>query len=131
MIFARILPRKSMKEEAQITIRLPITLLERYLRISKSNNRSLNRQIVLDLTFATERYNQQKDHKSKSKADFIEDINLHASRKSLEKYVVQYVLAKNKWNISETASELEISRPTLYSMIDKYQIKNKWKARNK
>jgi two-component system NtrC family response regulator len=44
-------------------------------------------------------------------------------REKVELEVVQKALIKNAWNISKTAEELNISRPTLHELISKYKIK--------
>jgi two-component system NtrC family response regulator len=47
---------------------------------------------------------------------------LRELRTSLERDVVRQALARNDGNISQTAAELGISRPTLYDLLDKLKI---------
>ena len=42
---------------------------------------------------------------------------------ALEKEIIQRTLAKNKGNITRTAAELGISRPTLHGLIEKLGIR--------
>ena len=50
---------------------------------------------------------------------------LREARKALERELVQSAMARNKRNLSRTASELGISRPTLYDLMDKLGIERK------
>ncbi len=45
-------------------------------------------------------------------------------REKVELETIQKALIKNAWNISKTAEELEISRPTLHDMINKYGLRS-------
>jgi two-component system NtrC family response regulator len=47
---------------------------------------------------------------------------LREAREALEKDLIQRALKENKGNITRTASELGISRPTLHELISKYAI---------
>jgi two-component system NtrC family response regulator len=47
---------------------------------------------------------------------------LHDAREAFEKDLIQRALAKNGGNITHTASELGVSRPTLYDLITKYAL---------
>ncbi|WP_447979464.1 PEP-CTERM-box response regulator transcription factor [Candidatus Nitrospira bockiana] len=47
---------------------------------------------------------------------------LKDARESIEKECIQKTLAKNRGNISKTAAELGVSRPTLHGLISKYSI---------
>jgi len=63
------------------------------------------------------------------------DLNLSGSRDSVppdtlkdlrtkvEQEHIRTALVKNNWNITKTASELGVSRPTLHDLINKYEIK--------
>jgi two-component system NtrC family response regulator len=53
-----------------------------------------------------------------------ENLPLKEARESLEKEVIQRALTRNKGNISKSASELGVSRPTLYEMMGKLGISN-------
>ena len=52
--------------------------------------------------------------------DFINkpDISLEEA----EKLIINNALIKNNFNISDTAKELKIGRPTLYRKIEKYGL---------
>jgi two-component system NtrC family response regulator len=47
---------------------------------------------------------------------------LKEAREALEKEIIQGTLAKNKGNITRTATELGVSRPTLHELVSKYAI---------
>ena len=47
---------------------------------------------------------------------------LREAREELEKGLIQRALAKHKGNISRTAVELGISRPTLYELMQKLGV---------
>ena len=47
---------------------------------------------------------------------------LKAAREALEKDMIQQALARNKGNLTQTATELGISRPTLYELMEKLGI---------
>jgi DNA-binding NtrC family response regulator len=49
--------------------------------------------------------------------------NLSVSSVDSEKQRIQHVLDKHQWTIARAASELKLSRQTLYRRIEKYQIK--------
>jgi two-component system NtrC family response regulator len=51
-----------------------------------------------------------------------EGKSLREARKALEKDIIQKTLAKNQGNITQTATELGVSRPTLHELIKKYQL---------
>jgi len=55
---------------------------------------------------------------------------LKAAREEMEREVISRALAENRGNISKTAKELGISRPTLYELIAKYGLGNKNPATN-
>jgi two-component system NtrC family response regulator len=48
---------------------------------------------------------------------------LREAREAFEKDLIQRALTKNKGNISRTASDLGVSRPTLHDLINKYALK--------
>lgn len=48
--------------------------------------------------------------------------NLKEARQAVERQMVEEALERNNRKISRAASELGVSRPTLYEMIDKYNI---------
>ena len=47
---------------------------------------------------------------------------LRAAREALEKDLIQQALAKNKGNMTQTARELSVSRPTLHELVAKHAI---------
>ncbi|HSR53725.1 MAG TPA: PEP-CTERM-box response regulator transcription factor [Acidobacteriota bacterium] len=51
-----------------------------------------------------------------------EGMSLKAAREALEKDLVEKALVRNQGNISRAAAELEISRPTLYELMDKLDV---------
>jgi two-component system NtrC family response regulator len=50
---------------------------------------------------------------------------LKEAREALEKDMIQGALARNKGNLTRTASELGVSRPSLYDLMDKLGIARK------
>ncbi len=63
-----------------------------------------------------------KDQKIISSNNF-KGLTLKEVRELIEKEVIIASLDRNKWNILQTAKELDISRPTLYDLMRKYHIK--------
>jgi two-component system NtrC family response regulator len=53
----------------------------------------------------------------------LQNISLKEARKKLELELIQRALAKHNGNIKHAALELGVSRPTLYDLITKYNIK--------
>ena len=51
--------------------------------------------------------------------------SLKKAREALERDMVQGALARNKGNLTSTASELGVSRPSLYDLMDKLKIARK------
>lgn len=47
---------------------------------------------------------------------------IQATRTAIESTLIQQALARNHWNISRTAAELGVSRPTLRGLIRKYAL---------
>ncbi|NIM96769.1 MAG: AAA family ATPase, partial [candidate division Zixibacteria bacterium] len=54
-----------------------------------------------------------------------EGRSLKEAREALEKDLIQRSLAKNKSNITKAAAELNVSRPTLYELMEKLGIEKK------
>jgi len=54
-----------------------------------------------------------------------EGLGLREAREVLEKDLIQQALARNKGNVTKAASELRISRPTLYELMEKLAIEKK------
>ena len=54
-----------------------------------------------------------------------EGQGLKQSREALERDLIQQAMARNKGNLTRTASELGLSRPTLYDLMDKLGIARK------
>jgi two-component system NtrC family response regulator len=51
-----------------------------------------------------------------------EGQGLEKARQAVEKQMVEAALARSKGNLTRAAAELEISRPSLYELIDKLGI---------
>lgn len=56
--------------------------------------------------------------------DEITELNLKAVREQAESKAIRTAFATAKHNISRTAELLGVTRPTLYSLIDKYNLKD-------
>jgi two-component system NtrC family response regulator len=54
-----------------------------------------------------------------------EGQGLKEAREALERDIVNRALARNKGNLTRTAAELDISRPSLYDLLDKLGIERK------
>ena len=63
-----------------------------------------------------------KDLELKSQNTKYEGCDLREARGAFERDFVQSALARNKGNLTQTASQLSVSRPTLYDLIDKLGI---------
>ena len=48
---------------------------------------------------------------------------LREAREALERDIIERVLGRNKGNVTRTAAELGVSRPTLYELIERYGLK--------
>jgi two-component system NtrC family response regulator len=57
-----------------------------------------------------------------------EGKGLKEAREALERELILLALATNKGNLTHTASELGVSRPTLYELMDKLGIGERGKA---
>lgn len=53
-----------------------------------------------------------------------EALSLRISRRRYEKDLVRLALDKHEGNVSKTAAELGISRPTLYQLLERYGLKS-------
>ena len=60
-----------------------------------------------------------------SQLDEFSGMGLKEAREAAERSVVQKALARHEGNISKAAADLGISRPTLYELMDKLEIKKK------
>jgi len=58
---------------------------------------------------------------SSSSAEYIGQ-SLGKAREAVERQMIEAALARNKGNLSRAAVELEISRPSLYELIEKLGI---------
>jgi two-component system NtrC family response regulator len=47
---------------------------------------------------------------------------LREAREALEREIIERALARNKGNVTRTAAELGVSRPTLYELIERYGL---------
>ena len=54
-----------------------------------------------------------------------EGQGLKEAREALERDMIQLTLTRNKGNLTRTAAELGISRPSLYDLMDKLGIERK------
>jgi two-component system NtrC family response regulator len=50
-------------------------------------------------------------------------LNLRKVKEDIERKAAQRALAYCEYNVSEAASLLGIARPTIYKLMDKYQLK--------
>jgi two-component system, NtrC family, response regulator len=54
-----------------------------------------------------------------------EGKGLGKARQELERHMIESAIARNHGNLTRTALELEISRPTLYELMEKLSISRK------
>ncbi len=54
-----------------------------------------------------------------------EDQSLSKARETVEREMITAALARNKGNLTRAAADLEISRPSLYELIEKLGIVRK------
>ncbi len=52
----------------------------------------------------------------------FEGLSLRSAREKVEKEMITRALTKNGWNISRASVELDVSRPTLYELMEKLEI---------
>ena len=53
------------------------------------------------------------------------DLNLREAREAVERELVERAMRRNQGKISRAATDLGVSRPTLYELIEKLGIKRK------
>jgi two-component system NtrC family response regulator len=67
-------------------------------------------------------YASPEDLELSSPSLLYEGRTLKEARETLEKELIQTTLAKNRGNITRTAVELGVSRPTLHELLARYNI---------
>ncbi len=55
-------------------------------------------------------------------------MSLREAREGLERELILRTLARHNGNMTRTAADLQISRPTLYELMDKLSIKKEDRA---
>jgi two-component system, NtrC family, response regulator len=58
-----------------------------------------------------------------SAASGAKNMTLREARENVEREMIQRTLARNQGNVSRAAEEMDVSRPTLYELMDKLGIK--------
>ena len=111
-----------MENTIDIVFKIPVHLFEKYLEISTLNKRSLNDQFLVDITSVIENVNDQEEQYDEYQLSKNGDNRLWKARDTLEESVIKDALLNNSGNISKTAKELGISRPTLYDLMAKYGL---------
>ncbi len=88
------------------------------------NVRELENRIKRAVVMAEGKYVTHENLELKDPSSAGEDTStLRASRDSREKDLVQLAMEKAEWNVSRAATELGISRPTLYQLLSRYELK--------
>lgn len=88
------------------------------------NVRELENRIKRAVVMAEGKYITPANLELNEPASSGEDLStLRASRESREKELVRLAMVKAKGNVSRAATELGISRPTLYQLLNRYGLK--------
>ena len=87
------------------------------------NVRELEAVIKRAVIMAESSYIDEKDFGLRSTGAAVGAINLREVREKAEKDAIRYALNVTQDNISQAAELLGVSRPTLYDLIKKYQLK--------
>jgi two-component system, NtrC family, response regulator len=88
------------------------------------NVRELENRIKRAVVMAEGKYVTPANLELKDPSSAEEDVStLRASRDSREKDLVRLALEKADGNVSKTATELGVSRPTLYQLLSRYGLK--------
>jgi two-component system NtrC family response regulator len=86
------------------------------------NIRELQNKLKRAIIMAEGSYLLPKDLDFESLPISEDRLTLRDARGRFEKNLITRILIKNDYNISHTAAELSVSRPTLHDLIKKYQI---------
>lgn len=86
------------------------------------NVRELENRIKRAVIMAEGHYLTPEDLELSSPYTHSGGQSLREAREALEKEIIQHTLVKHKGNITRTAAELGISRPTLHDLLNKYNI---------
>ena len=63
-----------------------------------------------------------------SDSERFKTVSLKQAREELERELILRTLAKHNGNMTRTAAELSVSRPTLYELMDKLHIRKEDRA---
>jgi two-component system, NtrC family, response regulator len=86
--------------------------------------RELENRIKRAVVMAEGKYVTPANLELKDPSSSEEEVpTLKASRDNREKDLVRLAMEKAEWNVSRAASELGISRPTLYQLLVRYGLK--------
>ena len=87
------------------------------------NLRELRSRIVQAVLQADGRYLTAADLELEGGSAVQEPVrSLQEARDAAEKKTLEFMLTRNRWNVSRTANELRISRMTLYRLLEKHHI---------
>ena len=95
------------------------------------NVRELENRIKRAVIMASGRQLTPEDMELSSPYAKYDHGKLREAREGLERDMVQRALARNRGNITQSAAELGVSRPTLYELMDKLGIPRETKSRRK
>lgn len=117
-----LLQRYTEKDARKITgfNRRAITALQSYRW--PGNVRELENRIKRGVIMAQGSRIAPADLDLNSPYDTYKGYTLKEAREEVERSLIQRTLAKNKGNVTRTATELGVSRPTLHELISKYAI---------
>jgi two-component system NtrC family response regulator len=88
------------------------------------NVRELENRIKRAVVMAEGKYVTPANLELKAPSSAEEEVStLRASRDSREKDLVRLAMEKAEWNVSRAAADLGISRPTLYQLLARYDLK--------
>jgi two-component system NtrC family response regulator len=89
------------------------------------NIRELENRIKRALIMAEGKKLTPGDLELASPSDKYQGLKLKKLRETIEKEFIERAVARNEGNLTRAASELGVSRPTLYDLMDKYGISKK------
>jgi DNA-binding NtrC family response regulator len=89
------------------------------------NMRELRSRIVQGVLQSEGRYLDAADLDLEGSGEQEPVRSLQEARDAAEKKALEFMLTRNRWNVSRTANELRISRMTLYRLLEKHRMERR------